>query len=228
MAQPSTALLIGKDLSTQLVEQPGSPERIVTLDKDQVIRKYKCRYGSVLQLLPLMGTVLPDYTGAYLIGFRYNRTGETDLCDVTLTYEANAGTTILNPDAPLPPDEVEYIAATTERHLSAHPSYNANWLGNPKTDGVIDPRGAPTTTPTKLGVENYLIPTGIYRRVSYTHTQPKLNIATIATRNIPPGESGANKWLQTGYTLRITKGVYQLSEEWMFLPIGTWDTDIYS
>jgi hypothetical protein len=230
----------GANLLTQLVESPGSPSRVADLHSDKVTRKYRTRFANVTTLIPGYGTAQADFPNHFLVGYAYNRTGEADYTDVTLNYETanSGGGGGLNPEAPLPPDEIEYIAGTTERHLGAHPDYSANkaWLGNPKTippgkksesDAIDDPRGQPTTAPTKPGVEAYLIPTGVYRKISYSHTLPQLSIQTIATRNIPPGESGANKWLYTGYTLKITKGVYQLSQEWTFLPIGTWDTDIY-
>jgi hypothetical protein len=223
----SSALYVGVDLTAQMVEQMGSPRRSKTLDKDQVTRKYTTRIGAVEGLIPALGTASPEYPDHYLTSWEYARTGEGELTEVTLIYETNDSGAILNPLAPLPPDEVEYIAATTERHLGAHPSYDPDWLGNPETNNVADPRGQPTTEPTKPGVESYLIPTGVYRKVTYSHDAPALSAQSMGTRNIPAGEAGANQWLKTGYTLRITKGVYQLSQEWMFLPIGTWDTDIY-
>lgn len=221
------AIYHGVDLSAGLQEQPGSPRRIKTLEKDSVVRKFKCTFGAVESLLPTLGTVSPGYPNHYLTQFEYGRTGEADITEVTLTYETNDSGAILNANAPLPPNEVEYIASTTERHLGSHPNYVVTWLGTPQTNGIDDPRGNPTTVATKPGAENYWIPTGVYRKTTYSHTQPQLSIQNIATRNIPPGETGTNKWLKTGYTLKITKGVFQLSEEWTYLPIGTWDTDIY-
>jgi hypothetical protein len=142
-----------------------------------------------------------------------------------LTYELPQS--LVNANAPLPPDELEYIGSTTERHLSAHPDYVADWLGNPQTNGVVDPYGAPTTTPTKLGIQSYFIPTATIRKVHYSHSAPDMTATGLATRNTPSGFTGTNSYLKTAYTVRITKGCYQLSEEWTYLPIGTWDTDIY-
>jgi hypothetical protein len=229
-----SALYRGADLTAQLTEKQGSPERSKSLDKDQVVRKYTTRFGSVESLLPALGTSTPAYPNHKLTSFKYGRTGEGDLTEVTLTYETVDIGSIINPDAPLPPDEVEYIGAVTERHIGAHPSYDPAWIGTPKTDNgsgtqIADPRGnILTTTPTKPGLESYWIPTCVYRKVSYTHTRPAVSNASLATRNIPAGESGDDKWLKTGFNLKITKGVYQLSEEWMYLPIGTWDTNIYA
>lgn len=235
----ASAIYIGTDLSNQLVESPGSPERVKTGEKDSVTRKYKTRYGSVETLINGLGFTLPDFPSHYLTAYKYNRTGEGDFTEVVLTFETID--TVLDTNAPLPPDEIEWIVSTTERHLGGHPSYKPEWMGIPKTNGINDPRGIPTVALTdsnghpatnnsivaKPGVENYLIPTVVYRKVSYTHTKPAVASQSVATRNIPSGESGTNKWLKTGVNLRITKGVYQLSEEWMYLPIGTWDTDIY-
>lgn len=227
-------------ISTALIEVSGSPQRSASVrdGKDQVTRRYKCRASGITSSIPAYNSADTTYTTHLLTSFQYNATGEGDLYDVTLVYETDdsLGGGGLNPDAPLPPDELEYIAGTTERHIGSHPEYDPAWLGNPKSlppgekntsATVDDPRGQPTTEPTKPGVEAYLIPTGVLRKTTYSHTKPFLNNQAIATRNIPTGEAGENKWLYTGYTLKITKGVYQLSQEWTYLPIGTWDTDIY-
>lgn len=229
------SIYIGTDMTNQLVEIAGSPSRAKTLTDDTVTRKYKTLFTNVDTLIPGIGSSRTDYPNHFLSEWSYARTGEGTYTEVTLIYKVVVGS-IINPTAPLPPDEVEYIAGTTRRHLGTHPSYAANkaWLGTPKTTppgggtAVDDPLGQPTVAPTKPGVSDYLIPTGVYRRVTYSHSQPALSIQSIATRNIPPGESGANRWLLTGYTLKIVKGVYQLSQEWTFLPIGTWDPDIYN
>lgn len=215
-------------LSSTLFETAGSPHRVQTVDADVVTRTFKVRVAGITGGLPAFGSADSVYTDHYVSRIDYKATGEDDIYEVTIDYSVLGSGGTLNPNAPLPVDEVEYIAGTTERHIGAHPSYDPAWLGNPKTDGVADPRGNPTTEPTKKGVENYLIPTGIYRKTSYSHTKPDLNIQDIGKRKIPTGESGSDRWLYTGYTLKITKGVYQLSEEYTFLPIGTWDTDIYA
>lgn len=213
-------------------EVEDSPQRKMDRTADVLTRKYLVRAAGIPSSIPAFGAADGTYTTHQLAASSYAKVPNGDLYSVTLeyrvpTYEGNC----LIATAPLPPDEVEYIAGTTERHIGAHPSYQAAWLGTPTTTGVAgataDPRGIPTTTATKPGKENYLIPTGIYRKTSYTHVKPQMSIQKIGKRNIPSGETGTNQWLYTGYTLRITKGVYQVSEEWTFLPIGTWDTDIY-
>lgn len=223
----SAPIHIGVALTT-LTELEGYPERNQTLEADTVIRKYSCGYQYVESLWPAMGSASPDFSSHYLIERKYKKIGKGHLAELTLTYRTNDATSILNANAPLPPDEVEYAVSTTERHLSAHPDYSVTWLGTPMTDGITDPYGSPTTTPTKPGIQSYFIPVAVYRKVSYTRTKPTISgSGNVATRNIPSGEAGANKWLKTGYNLRITRGVYQVSEEWSYLPIGTWDTDIY-
>lgn len=213
---------------TTLTEVAGSPERVQSLEADTVTRRYHCGFEQASGLLPAMGSAWPDFPSHNLIQRRYKKAGTGQYAQVELVYQTNDASSILNVNAPLPPDEDEYIVSTTERHLSQHPSYSAAWLGNPKTDNVDDPYGPPTSTPSKLGVQSYLIPTAVKRKVTYTRTKPTISAsANVATRNVPSGEAGSNKWLKTGYNLKITRGVYQISEEWTYLPIGTWDTDIY-
>lgn len=245
------AIYFGTDLTTQLVEIAGSPTRQKNLEADVVTRKFKTAFDAVESLIPLFNTTSPGYPNHFLTSFSYSRTGEGSITDVTLTYETIDESTILNLNAPLPPDETEFIVGTTERHIGALTNaagvrlYKPQWLGKPTVDGLStgrrDPRGTPSVHVTdedgeaisydgiltKPGVESYLIPTAIYRKISWTHIKPALNTQGVGTRNIPPGELGTNQWLKTGYTLKIMKGVYQTSEEWTMLPLGKWDTDIY-
>ena len=227
----------GVDISTQLVETIDSPSREITYNEDTVHRRYVTHIGAVDTLIPVIGSTGPDYPSHLLDKIAWKKQN-ADEAMVELTYKMPVDTFISPTPTTLPPDEIEYVGSTVERHVGSHPSYSTLWIGMPKskhpgTGALIDdPRGTPTTAPTKPGVESYLIPSVVFRRKHYIASGPVIGTGTtgIATRDIPPSESGSNKWLKTSYTARKnqSQGWWEVQEEWTYLPVGTWDTDLYA
>lgn len=225
----------GVDISTQMVETIDSPSRERTYNEDTVHRRYVTHIGAVDTLVPAIGTTGPDYPSHLLDKISWKKQN-ADEALVELTYKMPVDTFVSPTPVTLPPDEIEYVGSTVERHIGSHPSYSAAWLGTPTTNGLVsgvpDVRGKPSSTITKPGVESYLIPSIVYRRKHYIASGPVIGTGTtgIATRDIPPSESGSNKWLKTSYTARKnqSQGWWEVQEEWTYLPIGTWDTDLYA
>lgn len=224
----STPQYHGLPSGTTAQEVEDSPQRKADRSQDTLTRRYLVREAGRDGAVPAFGTADATFTTHEMSGYSWKKIPHGDVYELTLeyrvpTYEGNC----LIATAPLPPDEVEIIGGTTERHIGAHPDYSSTWLGFPETNGIDDPRGLPTVAPTKPGVENYMMPTGLVRKTTYSHTLPTTVFDKLGKRNIPTPWTGVNKWLCTGVNVKITKGVYAISTEWTYLVYGTWDADIY-
>jgi hypothetical protein len=229
----------GTDLSTVLQENENTGPRKISANEDTMTKTFNSTLDAYEALIPAIGSDLSA------IGYPDHKVEEINVSpvrarqvQVSLVYKKTPPVITLPPPTTLPATEIEYDGGTEQRHLGAHPSYVTTWLGTPKskhpsTGALIDdPLGTPTIAPTKPGVTGYLIPTIIFRQKRSVASGPAVGTTStdLGKLDEPPGETGTNRWLKTGYKARKNKAqnYWEITEEWTFNPLGTWDTDIYT
>jgi len=229
--------------------KPTSNDGKVSFDADGSIiidREWKCRYADAFSLCPKPRTAAPEGTPGYntlCISSGYERF-RPDGAIVRATYQG-----IWN----MPFTVYEMDASRYERPIQYHPDFNDASkfpVASKIMKGVTDPNtGATVLVFDRFkdicdtanddsckfrGVEAYMVPSGTFRKTSYT-TIPDFSLDGVFKIGTPetgghPIRGGDNVWLKADKTCRnMYRGasqIWEIQETWIYNENG-WLTEIY-
>lgn len=226
----------GKDVTKELVRQPGGTLRENKDGSIECTERFKCLYTIALSKKPVRNeTPHPVFTSLYCQEVSISEI-EGGMAELLVTYIGDASSDGVISTSRLPDPVFELVTEASEAPVETFPNFSTT-IGTSANGAKYDANnlflGFDKTSPF-VGMTGYLTPNSVWRENGFRRTKPsgsELNVVghidTPSGVQTPPAVSAPRNWLLRAFNYTYEGKIYRYQKEWVLSGPNGWNSTIY-